>query len=295
MIHTARQSGKFISLVRRLRNLLPDSPVAHETIAIGILESLWHAACVSAKRGNIGCLPNEVIAEMCGWLGDADELIELLVECRWLDRSDEHRLLIHDWQDHAPNFVRGVVKRQGGFLGNEFGSATQGPPPRVADQGSRPKVADPGAGPPNLTQPNPTSPPTPPPTESPLGDSESSDGGGKLWEDFQTRLAAAGVTNHGATVAVCRKNYTLDEAQEIVREFVAKPGAWGAGALCGRLTGKLDAWPEPSVEWQRIEAGKKRKYHRAKKPEADAVDLEERRKVFAEAVNSTEPPTESTE
>lgn len=79
--------------------------------AIGLLESLWMFTARNAPLGDIGKHSNEDIAVHLEWSGDPDSLIDILVECRWIDRSDEHRLLIHDWSDHLPMWLQGNLKR----------------------------------------------------------------------------------------------------------------------------------------------------------------------------------------
>lgn len=116
MIHSARQTGKFIKLVRFIRSSFPSLPINHETVAVGILESLWHFTLSSHKRGDIGRSDNEVIAEAIGWHGDADQIIDALVDCRWLDRCDQHRLVVHDWADHAPAHIKKNAERLGGLV-----------------------------------------------------------------------------------------------------------------------------------------------------------------------------------
>jgi hypothetical protein len=119
MRNITSQTAKFRRTVRRLRALLPAEVLSildPETVLFGILERLWHTAAASAPRGDIGRLADDLICESCGWLGDTDSLIPLLIECGWIDTSDQYRLVIHDWADHAPNHVRGNVKRHhGGF------------------------------------------------------------------------------------------------------------------------------------------------------------------------------------
>lgn len=117
MIHSATQSSKFTKLVRKLRPMLTGLPVRVETIAIGVLEKLWHTTIVSAPRGDIGRLDDDSIAEAIGWDGDASELVSILVDCGWVDRCCEHRLIIHDWHEHAPRYVKQNINRKGGFVG----------------------------------------------------------------------------------------------------------------------------------------------------------------------------------
>lgn len=162
MIHTARQSAKFIKFVRRLRTLFADLPVQVETIAVGILESLWHATATGAIRGDIGKFDDELIAEMVGWKGEASTLISILVECRWLDRHPEYRLVIHDWHDHAPRFVKGNVAKAGGFVSLFIaqGVALEEEPKGDALEEEPQRMGAPNLTKPNLTkQENPLNPP----------------------------------------------------------------------------------------------------------------------------------------
>lgn len=172
MIHNTPQGGKFRRLVRRLRPLLADCPVAIETIAVGLLERLWHATQVSAIRGDIGKFDNEEIAEMVGWHGDADALVNILADERWLDRCAVNRFLVHDWQDHAPRHVKGNVAKLGGFLTVVPATISCCEPPMESpcvatatpsDMTASPsdvKEATPNRTEPNLTKPNPTDRPT---------------------------------------------------------------------------------------------------------------------------------------
>ena len=73
--------------------------------AVGILECLWHTTASCAPRGDIGRLEDEIIAESCFWEGEAPDLIEALVKEHWLDRHDEHRLIVHHWSEHADDAV----------------------------------------------------------------------------------------------------------------------------------------------------------------------------------------------
>lgn len=83
---------------------------------IGILESLWIATQVNCPRGDIGQFDDEAICIEIGYVGDPVSLISSLVETGWLDRDDKHRLVVHDWPEHAPRYVHGVVSKIGGFI-----------------------------------------------------------------------------------------------------------------------------------------------------------------------------------
>lgn len=111
MIHHVPTQLKFKRLVRLMRPLLGDSNLTAETVAVGILERLWHATIANAIQGNIGKLSDDDIAEAVGWLGDASALVGALVDAGWVDRCEVHRLVVHDWHEHAPDFVRGNLSK----------------------------------------------------------------------------------------------------------------------------------------------------------------------------------------
>jgi len=151
MKHSTPESIKFRKLQRRLG--LPRYAVA------GLLEMLWIATIKNAPRGDIGRFDNESIAIECDWEGDADEFVAALVDAKWLDRCAENRLVVHDWADHAPYFVRGIASRQGGFLTPKTEQLST---PTIVTQLSTPPVAtivaDYTGQQPNLTQYNVTQP-----------------------------------------------------------------------------------------------------------------------------------------
>ena len=94
---------KFKRLQRRLGVSVP--------ALVGHLELLWIATAKNAPEGDIGRFSNEDIAIACCWDGDPDEFVKALTDGGWIDEDGEWRLLIHDWQEHAPTYVHGVLKR----------------------------------------------------------------------------------------------------------------------------------------------------------------------------------------
>lgn len=98
-------SVKFKKLKRRLS--LPEWQV------IGLLEAIWKLTRNSAPEGDIGRFDNEDIAASIEYEDDPDELIRHLVECGWLDEDEEYRLIVHDWSEHVPTYLKGnFAKRQ---------------------------------------------------------------------------------------------------------------------------------------------------------------------------------------
>lgn len=79
---------------------------------IGLLEGLWIETARNSPTGDIGRFTNEEIAIMVDWDGDPDILVDAMVECRWLDVCATHRLVVHDWADHCPTYVKGGLARQ---------------------------------------------------------------------------------------------------------------------------------------------------------------------------------------
>lgn len=224
-------SMKFKRLKRRLK--LTDRGAA------GLLEVLWQRSCKDCPRGDVGQFTNEEIAVMADYEGDADELVRTLVECRWLDESDEHRLLIHDWHEHAPNYVKGIVARKGGFL-------TLGTPLKVDDHA----VSDTSSAPPSLAKPSQV---LPPPTPSP-----GRSGDERLrpdWEEVEADLRRLGVSQAAEACLVAQRNgCAADDAIDVVAHYRCRQPAWGPGALYHRILAMFpgqdcsEGWPDPSPE-----------------------------------------------
>lgn len=84
--------------------------------AVGLVDLLLDWVMDYAPCGDIGKWNNGVIGNAVEWQGSADELVEALVGSGWLDESELHRLIVHDWPVHAPTFVRAKLKK----LGLEF-------------------------------------------------------------------------------------------------------------------------------------------------------------------------------
>lgn len=101
---------------------------------MGILEALWHLTGREAIQGDIGKLSNEDIALGIDWRGSEDVLVEALVLTNWIDRDDTHRLLIHDWPEHADDAVQMKLARFRFFFAD-------GTPPKLARLGGKEREA----------------------------------------------------------------------------------------------------------------------------------------------------------
>lgn len=79
---------------------------------LGILETLWHFTGRYTPQGNIGKYSNSEIESWIEWDGEPDTLIQALIETRWIDINETHRLIVHDWKEHADNTTKIHLKRQ---------------------------------------------------------------------------------------------------------------------------------------------------------------------------------------
>ena len=82
-------------------------------VACGILESLWLFAGQHADDGYIGRHSNEDICDWIEYDGDPDQLVDALVQSRWLDRRHDGTVEIHDWLDHAPTYIKDRWRKRG--------------------------------------------------------------------------------------------------------------------------------------------------------------------------------------
>ena len=79
--------------------------------ALGWLEIIWHFCGRFTPQGNIGKYEDSAIEAWVEWDGEPGTLIYALVKSGWLDRSEEHRLVVHDWAEHADRATKAALKR----------------------------------------------------------------------------------------------------------------------------------------------------------------------------------------
>jgi len=99
---------------------VPDHPKFAELMAalnlpkfatLGCLEAIWHFTGRYAPQGNIGKYSDQAIERWVDWNGTPGKLVESLVNCRWIDRDPNHRLLVHDWHQHADKATKNALMR----------------------------------------------------------------------------------------------------------------------------------------------------------------------------------------
>lgn len=98
----------------KMNHLMTRLGISRHT-AVGLMEMLFHFAAKfpGIRQGNIGKLPNTVIANSLEWPEDPDELVQAMVEAQWFDEHPTHRLVIHDWSEHCDDSVDRWLMRQG--------------------------------------------------------------------------------------------------------------------------------------------------------------------------------------
>jgi len=175
---------KFKRLQRRLGVSVP--------CVCGLLELLWISTSKNAPQGDIGRFTNEEIAIGCYWDGDPDLLVESLLECGWLDSSEEHRLVVHDWAEHCPAWVKGNLASQK----KEFvqvakqGAKGGAKPPAIAvgTEHGPPSGAPPSQAKPSQAKPSESGEPLSPPT----GFVSRSERFNRTWDRWKRHLIEKG-------------------------------------------------------------------------------------------------------
>lgn len=79
---------------------------------LGLLEALWHFTGRFSPRGNVGRFTDLQIEAWLEWNGDPGKALEGLVSSGWLDRDEEHRLVVHDWSHNADEMVHTELARK---------------------------------------------------------------------------------------------------------------------------------------------------------------------------------------
>lgn len=72
--------------------------------AVGHLHFLWWWAMDYAQDGSLAKFTNDDIADAVAWDGDADHLVNALIESGFIDHTDDG-LIIHDWYEYAGRLI----------------------------------------------------------------------------------------------------------------------------------------------------------------------------------------------
>ncbi len=243
MKHSTPDSMKFKRLQRRLGE--------SKRGTVGLLELLWIAALNNAKRGDIGRYTNEEIAIECDWEGDPDDLVDALIATGWLDESSEHRLVIHDWPQHAPRYVHAWIKSQNTeFAKSSTVATTVSTTVPTTVSTTVPTIEHPTY---NQTKPNQTKPiKTPPPPPEPAAQPHSAEDPVDEWAAAADLLFKAGIERVWPLIDRVRGRTTPDRVSDLVENWRANRSdrQLGVGALVDRISNdapglEIDrGWPD---------------------------------------------------
>ena len=219
---------------------------------VGILEGLWLFACHNARDGDLSRFSD---LELAGWLeypGTEVELIDALVETGWLDRNGDN-LHIHDWNEHKPNWLKGIQGRSEKEKPSRKPSCVPSPEPSTEPS------AVPSTEPPNLTLPNQTKPNETTPYLDPDLEPLSA-----AWQEVVVECEKLGMDRPELACRYAKQRGCLaSEAMMQVEHYRARPGAWGIGLLYKVIEHlrpeKRVQWPEPSSEYTKAKESEQKK------------------------------------
>ena len=79
--------------------------------AVGLLHYLWWWSLDNVPDGDLKGLSGTEIALAIGYQGDGDQLVNALIESKWIDSEDEYqnggalKAHLHDWDDYAGKLI----------------------------------------------------------------------------------------------------------------------------------------------------------------------------------------------
>lgn len=91
----------------RLKNVLR----LNKSCTLGYLEALWHFCGRYTPQGNLGKYSNDEIEAWLEWDGEPGALISAFINAKWVDINETHRLIVHDWHNHADDATRKALGR----------------------------------------------------------------------------------------------------------------------------------------------------------------------------------------
>ncbi len=190
MLRGTPEHPKTVALIRALGLSKPH--------VVGLLELLWHFTARYAPEGDIGRWPDAAIEGGCSWEGESGALIAALLACGWLDDSKTHRLVVHDWHQHADRYVKRRLAAHGRApVGDQKAPGGRPAGDQAAPEG-RPKGDGGGAPPVPVPEPEPEpepGAPHPPNGRAPRwnpSDDETANGNGQDHDDAPERLDPCG-------------------------------------------------------------------------------------------------------
>lgn len=81
--------------------------------ALGLMEAIIHWSAKYAPCGNVGKYADIEIEEAIGWDDAEGTMVPILIDAGFLEFHPDHRVVIHDWFDHADDSVHMALARAG--------------------------------------------------------------------------------------------------------------------------------------------------------------------------------------
>lgn len=100
-------------------------------IVLGCLEAIWHFTGRFCPQGNIGKYSDQAIEAWAEWDGEPGAMVAAMVKSRWIDAHNTHRMVVHDWAEHADKATKNALKRSGLRFCVEKRVRTKGKPVRT--------------------------------------------------------------------------------------------------------------------------------------------------------------------
>jgi hypothetical protein len=258
---------KFKRTARELKALLSADVLAVASprfVLIAILEGLWATTAKNTPRGDIGRFADDDLLEEIGLTVDAGELVALLTRNAWVDAHPVHRLVVHDWREHCPNYIKGNVARHGlGWAKDDVAAPEHVPnddpngrSKEPAKDGSKQPAKDVAKDVPQGTslpfKPSQVKSSPPPPTPSrasAVGDLDTA------WAEVEVDLISVGVGTAADVIEGVRERHCQPiDVRRCISHWRAEQPAWTPGGLVFRLKTLLphqdpadaNLWPPPS-------------------------------------------------
>lgn len=204
--------------------------------AVGILESIWLLCADCCDEGNIGKFTDEEIADYLGWDGpNPSELVRHLSDSGWLDPHPTYRYTVHDWLDHAPEYIRERIRKRRARESLSYGPTTYAASCSDSNGQVRTKPELPPLVP---SIPNPTNPNQTQPTNLGCAEAGGRAGGKKFsrgWGKVADRLCEFGSSCWGQVIADA-KAAGCNPGLALALIDYGKANGYGIGAINVRLS-----------------------------------------------------------
>jgi len=126
LLHPSSTQSQFPSYVAEVKIMAKRGTLDHqktfelatalgipECYALGVLDGLWEWTAKYRPHGDLAGVSPAFVARAIHYPGDGEQLFQILIKVRYLDKLSSGQLLIHDWPEHAENSVHKYLKDHG--------------------------------------------------------------------------------------------------------------------------------------------------------------------------------------